>query len=498
MMKSKLDFFARWYLPIVLLLAVLPRLALAWFEHGVNHPDEIFQVLEPAHRWVYGYGIQAWEFQSGARSWLLPGLLALLWKGLALLGVSSPLTIVPLLRLPFVALAIFSAYLASRLARKLAGDVAGGLAALLTAFTPLALYLDFRTTTEAASCPVVILVLLAVVEKKLIRAGAWMALLVFLRPTNGIVGLGVIASLLFAGRFRDTCRLTLGAVPVLAAGGLLDWVTWGGPFHHLIEYFRFNWIESGADVFGVQTAWSYVSLLVSTAPLLAFFLLPAVVGLVRVARQAPEPVVVAGLYLFVLSALGHKEARFLLPILPVLATITAAGLVSLVGPWLVRHAPATHTRMAILAIATVAVVVLCTLRARELTFADVRDPRGEPQDHVLFGKRDSINHLLVEAGEQPDLCGMLILGLMPNEMFSGGMTYLHRDVLLTSPANRQLWLLMSQAANYAIADGSVTPPGWQRLDERRGVTLLRRSGECISLPESYRPKPARPTSPQAK
>jgi hypothetical protein len=344
----------------------------------------------------------------------------------------------------------------------------------------------------------VILVLLAVVEKKLIRAGAWMALLVFLRPTNGIVGLGVIASLLFAGRFRDTCRLTLGAVPVLAAGGLLDWVTWGGPFHHLIEYFRFNWIESGADVFGVQTAWSYVSLLVSTAPLLAFFLLPAVVGLVRVARQAPEPVVVAGLYLFVLSALGHKEARFLLPILPVLATITAAGLVSLVGPWLVRHAPATHTRMAILAIATVAVVVLCTLRARELTFADVRDPRGEPQDHVLFGKRDSINHLLVEAGEQPDLCGMLILGLMPNEMFSGGMTYLHRDVLLTSPANRQLWLLMSQAANYAIADGSVTPPGWQRLDERRGVTLLRRSGECISLPESYRPKPARPTSPQAK
>jgi len=498
MMKSKLVFFARWYLPVVLLLAVLPRLALAWFEHGVNHPDEIFQVLEPAHRWVHGYGIQAWEFQDGARSWLLPGLLALLWKGLAILGVSDPLTVVPILRLPFVALAIYSAYLASRLAKILAGEVAGGIAALLTAFTPLALLLDFRTTTEAASCPVVLLVLVALVEKKIVRAGVWMALLVFLRPTNGIVGLGIIASLLFDGRFRDTCRLTLGAVPVVAAGGLLDWATWGSPFRHLVEYFKFNWIESGADIFGVQTVWSYGFILGSTAPLLALLMLPSGVALVRVVRQAREPVVVALLYLFVLSALGHKEARFLLPILSLLAAITAAGLVLLVGPWLARRASGLQTRMSILVIGTVAVIVLGILRARDLTYVDMRDPRGDPQDHVLFGKRDSINRLLVAAGERSDLCGMLILGLMPNEMFSGGMTYLNRDVILTSPANRQVWLLMSQAANYAVADDLTTPPGWQHVAERRGVALLRRSGGCISIPERYRPKPARPRLPLSK
>ena len=143
--------------PILLVLATLPRLWLAWFEHGSNHPDEIFQVLEPAHRFVYGYGIQAWEFRDGARSWFLPGIVALMWKGLAMLGLSDPLTIVPLLRMPFVAFAVYSVYLASRLAIRMAGEGAGDLAALLAAFAPLALVLDFRCTTEAASAPLVLL-----------------------------------------------------------------------------------------------------------------------------------------------------------------------------------------------------------------------------------------------------------------------------------------------------------------------------------------------------
>ena len=43
---------------------------------SVNWPDEIFQVLEPAHRLAYGYGLVAWEFQLGVRSWLMPGLVA--------------------------------------------------------------------------------------------------------------------------------------------------------------------------------------------------------------------------------------------------------------------------------------------------------------------------------------------------------------------------------------------------------------------------------------
>jgi hypothetical protein len=491
-MTFMFDLLARRRLLVLLVLAALPRLGLAWFEHGVNHPDEIFQMLEPAHRWVYGYGIQSWEFQDGARSWLLPGLIALLWKGLALLGLSDPLTVVPLLRLPFVALTVYGVYLASRLASRFAGETAGDLAALLAAFTPLALLLDFRTTAEAASAPVVLLALLWMVDGKLARAGACLALLVFLRPTNAIVGLGAVGWLLFVGRFRDTARLALGMLPVTVAGGLFDWITWGGPFHHLVEYLRFNWAEGGAELFGVQGAWMYLSILLVTAPLLVLLLLPATVILIRRAHDAHGPLVVAGFYLLVHSAIGHKEPRFLLPVLPLLAALTAAGMVSRFGPWIGRHVTAPRTRRSMAVVGAAAVALMGMATARGLTYQDVQEPRGEAQDRVLFGTRDSLNRMLAEAGRRPDLCGMLILGLVPNEMFSGGTTYLNRDVLLTSPTSRQMWLLFSQAANYAVSAPAVLPPGWHRVAQQNGVALVTRPSGCVSLPEEYRPKAKRP------
>ena len=53
---------------------------------SVDWPDEIFQVLEPAHRLAYGYGLVAWEFQLGVRSWLMPGLVAGIMEFSRILG----------------------------------------------------------------------------------------------------------------------------------------------------------------------------------------------------------------------------------------------------------------------------------------------------------------------------------------------------------------------------------------------------------------------------
>jgi hypothetical protein len=485
--RTILDLAVRRRLPILLVLATLPRLWLAWFEHGTNHPDEIFQVLEPAHRFVYGYGIQSWEFRDGARSWFLPGLVALLWKILATLGLSNPLTVVSLLRMPFVALAVYSVYLASRLAIRMAGDGAGNLAALLAAFSPLALLLDFRCTTEAASAPLVLLAVLAMVDVRMARAGACLALLVFLRPTNAVLALTAMAWLLLTGKFRDSGRLALGALPVTFAGGLLDWMTWGSPFHHLVEYIRFNWVESGAARFGVEAPWTYGRTLLIAAPLLAVLLLPATVGLILKSRAARAPLVLGWLYLIVHSVIGHKEPRFLFPVLPLLAALSAAGLVVLVGPWLGTWAVPPRVREVIATLGAAIVFLFGLLYTPRLSYWDMRPVRSEPRDRILFGKRDAVNRLLVDAGNRPDLCGMLIVGVVPNELYSGGMTYLNRDVLLASPASRESWLYFSQAANYVICPSGAFPQGWQRVSQRDNVVLLRRPGECIVLPEEARP-----------
>jgi len=487
--KSLLDQAVRRRLLILLVLAALPRLWFAWFEHGVNHPDEIFQMLEPAHRFVYGFGIQSWEFRDGARSWFLPGIVALLWKALATLGLSDPLTVVPLLRMPFVALAVYSVYLASRLASKIAGERAGGLAALLTAFTPLALLLDFRCTTEAASAPLLLLALLAMIDGRMARAGAWLALLVFLRPTNAILGLAAVAWLLLSGKFRDSGRLAFGALPVTLVGGLLDWITWGSPFHHLVEYIRFNWTESGAATFGVEGPWTYARTLLVTAPSLATLLLPATVGLIRKSREARASLLVGWLYLIFLSTVSHKEPRFLLPILPLLSVLSAAGMVALVGSWLGKRAAARGVGVASWTVGVAAVFLFGLLYTPRLTYGDLRPSSSEGRGRVLFGERDAVNRLLAEAGRRPDLCGLLLLGVVPNELFSGGMTYLNRDVLLVSnPPSFEAWQYFAQAANYAIAPAVATPPAWQPVAQRGDAVLVSRPGGCIVVPEAARPR----------
>ena len=71
------------------ILAALPRLWAAWFDQGVFWPDEIFQSVEQAHRLVFGYGITPWEFRKGARSWVFPGMVAIVLKAGALFGLDS-------------------------------------------------------------------------------------------------------------------------------------------------------------------------------------------------------------------------------------------------------------------------------------------------------------------------------------------------------------------------------------------------------------------------
>src|SRR5579872_5069734 len=71
--------------PAILLLAVCAgalaiRLIVAFESPNIAHPDQIFQVLEQAHRLAYGYGVVPWEFREGVRSWILPGLFAFIFK----------------------------------------------------------------------------------------------------------------------------------------------------------------------------------------------------------------------------------------------------------------------------------------------------------------------------------------------------------------------------------------------------------------------------------
>ena len=79
----------------VIIVAAALRTGVAYGAHNLIWADEIYQVVEPAHRLVYGNGLVAWEWVVGMRSWLFPGAIAImLWIG-RLFGPNPALEIIP-------------------------------------------------------------------------------------------------------------------------------------------------------------------------------------------------------------------------------------------------------------------------------------------------------------------------------------------------------------------------------------------------------------------
>mgnify|MGYP002717992115 CR=1 FL=1 len=94
----------RW--PLVVLLGgvgLLPAL-IAVAQLGRIHPDEVYQLLEPAWFRAHGYGVLAWEWRVGLRNWAMPGVAAWLLRLADVLGLTHPVAYRALLAVPQVAL----------------------------------------------------------------------------------------------------------------------------------------------------------------------------------------------------------------------------------------------------------------------------------------------------------------------------------------------------------------------------------------------------------
>lgn len=57
-------------------------------------PDEYWQTLEVAHKYVFGYGALTWEWQKGIRSYFYPSVVAAIYYILKLTGLDYPEAVV--------------------------------------------------------------------------------------------------------------------------------------------------------------------------------------------------------------------------------------------------------------------------------------------------------------------------------------------------------------------------------------------------------------------
>ncbi len=427
----------------VLLFAALAvglalRAHVVFTDDGINWPDEIYQSFEPAHRLVFGHGLMPWEFLDGARTWAVPGFVAC-WLWLCrLVGADSPTVYVPLVKLVFSLLGLASAWGAYRLARTFgARELEASFAGALWALCAVALYFSHRAMSENLAAALLPWGLaLAWDEASSRRArllgASLLGLATLARLQAGLVcAVALLVLALRAWRARGVVGRWLATQEVaLALGawalvfGLWDaaaWhdapgAKWGGLFHSAVVYVRFNVIEGKSAGWGTA-AWPYYFVhLFRTMPGVAVTL--AVAAIVALRRAWPVVLVVA-LFFAVHLAVGHKELRFLVPVLPLACALVGVALSAL---------PERAARLALVVAALAAVP--STVNHRALTMGQVGSYLERP-DSSAWDDFGPVNRLLLAASRRTDVCGLRVDAA--HLAWTGGSTYLHVRAPLYMP-----------------------------------------------------------------
>lgn len=462
-------------LPASLLAGAALRAWLSFHDDGIYWPDEIYQSLEPAHRLVFGYGLIAWEFVQGARSWALPGVVAAILKASALFGGTEPRTYLIVDRLFFSAVGVATAYATYQLARACgASRVAGACAAALFSLSAPAIYFAPRAMSETASALPVVLAFALCLQPGASRweriAGAsLLGIAVMLRLQNGLFCVGLVA--IFAARRQWVALLEIAFTLALWALllGLLDKLTWGGWFHSALVYLRANVIEHKAEEWGVSPFGYYARVLWTSMPFPSLVIAP--LALLSIVRSPGLAFISLG-FVLLHSFIPHKELRFIFPALPLLCALAGIGISVLEGRF--KSAVSTFSAVAVLCAAT-----LSAVRFHALTFGDLGQYETLKPGASAYDDFGSVNRLLLAAHRQPDLCGLKVE--VVHLAWTGGFTYLHRPVPLYpnfGPARE------SGRFNYVITFGPLAAPG-QIVASERNLALVRLPVQSCAFDPGY-------------
>lgn len=313
----------------ILLAATAARLCFGFVWFGFHTGDDV-EILQAGFERALGWPYQAWEI----RNLLVPELLVAPVLALAAgLGVRSTQTLAWLATFPSVLLASVNIWLVYRLVRQwLADERPALLAAGLYAFhwLPLGYGSTVYPRTSSTTCVLLAALLLGKGRTgwKAALAGGLIALAWAIRYSEAVFLLPLLVSLWpgeerTAGRVRSGVLLLLGfAAGSLLTVGLVDWLTWGRPFASLAAFARYTLVEHQASALEPTQPWYWY-----LYRLPKWLSLPLLPFLWR-ARKVPGslmPALYVLLPLLALSAVHHKQLRYLQGIIPFLIVLAAAG-----------------------------------------------------------------------------------------------------------------------------------------------------------------------------
>lgn len=452
---------ARVLLVVVAAGAVL-RLAYAIGAAGMFHPDDIFQSLEPAHGVVYGVGVRAWEFVTGARPWTTAGVYVALLGALKALGVTTPGGYMLVARLFDALVASLWPWLCFRIGRALRSPRAGLLAAVFVASWYFLVLLAPRALNHTFSITFGLWALARVLERPKNQAprlaayldGVLLGLAAVFRYQDALWVLGTILFLLSERRVRQVPLLLAGAATMLLGVGLLDWVTWGAPFHSLFTYLDANVVQNAASRFGAMPAWFYAWYIPASFGIGAvLFLILPLAG-----RRALRLLLAIGVLMVVAHSLtDNKQLRFVLPAILVLLCTLACAADALIDRAAIRS---PRVAAALAAVLVSFWIAASAGTAADLTFARLGIFAGQAEAGLSpWSFRRDLNRALEQVGRTRDLCGLVIYpyggtGGSARLVTTGGYAHLHRSVpLVMGPTGPEVRPFTSHAVLCADAEG---------------------------------------------
>lgn len=475
--------------------ALAVRLWPALNSPGAHRPDEVFQVLEPAHRLWSGWGVVSWEWRDGIRSWLFPGLVA------GLMAVAGWFDFGPEGYMPLVAAALSVASLGvvatgMALGWRASGRTGAVLCGVLCGFWPELAYFAPRTLSEVQAGNLLTVAaglasLLPPCSKQgadgpsdggrfgvarsaaasLAGIGALLGLVACLRFQLAPAALAVA---LWAGRTdvrRRWAPLLMGGALPLALLGACDWATWGSPFQSVWKNVAINLVQHRSETYGVQPPGWY---LVQLSQLWGGALPAVAVCFALGVKRAPLMAAVAAAVVGPHSLVAHKEISFVYAALPpvmVVAGIGTARGIAWTAAALARLVPQDGRGPQRVAILTAAAAALWTVTAVGRT--------GGYRD--LWSSRAALMPVWLAARQRPDLCGLGLYGPDFPWHVTGGYAYLHRPVPIYLLRTPEALAAARPGANYLMTWGHPDGPaqdGYVPVLCANGFCLARREQAC--------------------
>jgi phosphatidylinositol glycan class B len=473
-------------LAILVLLAIVLRLEPILVEPSAVWPDEIFQTTEPAHRLVFGSGLVPWEFQLGARSWLLPGVIAGVME-LSRLAGDGPAYYLPLIAVAFAALAAAPVICSFLWCRPRFGASGALLAATVVAVAPELVYFGARTLSETVAGHLLV-VALYVLEpghrvtshRRLVLGGSLVGLVLVTRAQ-------LVPAVLVAAQWTnwqaDRERLVamlVGAGTILLAAGFLDALTLGYPLASIWRYILYNVYYGVSSTFGVEP-WTYYLLgeFGVWGGASATLLLLAFLG----AWRMPLLLVLALVILAVHSGIAHKEYRFIYPAILLVSVLAGIGLAQMASwgrDWLIERGMSEN--LAALASAALALAWWGGASFQVWNGTTLTALRRNMHDNLVAASF---------VAHRPAPCGIGLYGLAGIDWKDyGGYTYFHRPAPMYWPED-EAGLIATGAGFDTLLYTRPPPPslGFTTLRCIGEVCVAHRPGGCWSIPVSPLPMP---------